>query len=139
MIGFLRILAKPFTWFWFTATFQTKAVIVGIILVLFGTVFVWRSCSSRRAKIDLQNIEKVNSQNRQERQAELQKVIEQNADVVKTVDDRTTIADANVEQRNAQIYAKIKDADEKIEAAKQQGRDVTSDELECILVPEHCK
>lgn len=113
-------------------------VLVGIIITVLG---LWlRSCvRTRRAKISEASIQKINKANDAERKAELEKVINDNADVIKTVDERKTLAEAHEAERDAAIWAKIQDADEKIVAAKAQGHDVTSEELHCILVPGDCK
>ena len=107
-------------------------VIVGIVLfILLITSF--RSCG-KKATIDQEQINKINSANEKERKLELQKVIEQNQEVVATVDNRTTIAETNVVERNRQIDEKIKEVDKKIIEAKAQGKDVTAEELEALLL-----
>lgn len=116
-------------------------IIVGCIAVavILGVVIGTYSCLRKTPKLDIKNIEKINKANETERRAELQKVIEQNADVVKTVDGRNAISEQDEASRQLAIYQKIQDADEKIQAAKSQGKDVTGEQLECILIPENCK
>jgi DNA-binding transcriptional MerR regulator len=109
------------------------AIALGIIVF-----FVFRSCG-RSKGIDVKNIEKINSENKAERQQELREVVEENADAIKTVDGRTTIAETNVVERDRLVDEKVKEADKKIEEAKQQGQDVSSEQLECILLPEKCQ
>lgn len=121
-----------------------KAVLLTVMILaailLFAVVaFFYRHCGPKTASIDLKSVEKINKANETERKAELQKVIEQNADVIKTVDERNTIAETNETERNAQIFAKIQEADRKIAEAKASGRDVTSAELEKILCPNGCR
>lgn len=115
-----------------------KFVSIGLVVVILLIIAIsglWlRSCLKKPAKLDIKNIEKINKANEAERRAELQKVIEQNADVVKTVDGRNAIAEQDEASKQAAIWAKINDADEKIQAAKSQGRDVTGPELECMLM-----
>jgi len=119
-----------------------KIVIIGLIaiaaLVLLFLVLSLRSCFKKEAKIDLEQIEKINKANEADRKKELQKIIEDNADVVSTVDNRTAIAETNVIERNRLIDEKIKAVDQKIAEAKTQGRDITGPELECLLIPENC-
>ncbi len=114
------------------------AMILGIIAI---TVFcLWvRSCLTKPAKLDIKNIEKINKANETDRKAELQTEIERNAGVVKTVDGRNSIAEVNETEKQAQINAKIEEVSDKVAQAKASGHDVTSDELECMLVPENCK
>lgn len=115
-----------------------KAVLLAVtilaaILLFLIVVFFFRHCGPKPATIDQKSINKINAANETERKAELQKVIEQNADVVKTVDERNTIAEINEVEKQAQIHAKIAEADKKIADAKANGRDVTGPELECLL------
>ena len=107
-------------------------ILAGLIVVIVF-LFVFRSCGRRPASIDQESINKINSANEAERKKELQNVIEDNADVVRTVDNRSTVAETNVIERNRLIDEKIKQADQAISNAKAQGRDVTGPELECIL------
>jgi DNA-binding transcriptional MerR regulator len=113
-------------------------IVVPVVAVLIVAVFVFRGCGGRKG-IDIEKIEKINSENAAERKKELQEVIEKNAEVVQTVDERTTIAETNVVERDRLIDEKVKEVDAKIAEAKKQGRDVTQEELECMLVPENCK
>lgn len=114
-------------------------MILGAILLVVIVAFFYRHCGPKPASIYMKSVNKINKANEIERKAELQKMIEQNADVVKTVDQRNTIANEDERTRDAAIWAKIQQADQKIADAKAGGRDVTSAELECILVPENCK
>jgi hypothetical protein len=116
-----------------------KIFAIAVVVIVFVVLF-YKACSGKKpVKIDLETVQKVNSADRREREAELQKVIEENSDVISTVDNRSAIAETNVVERNREIDARVKEADRKIEEAKRQGRDVTSEELECILVPENCQ
>jgi Co/Zn/Cd efflux system component len=124
--------------FWFvTDNWRVTLPVLGVIVLLVLIALAYRGCK-RQAKIDLQSIEKINTANRQEREAELRKVITENQDVIKMVDERTAIAETQVEVREQVIEEKIKEADKKIVEAKSQGKDVTSAELECILIPANC-
>jgi len=113
--------------------------IIAIVLVLGLVIGFFKSCGRKTVKIDQESINKINSENRKEREAELQKVVEENSDVVNTVDNRTAIAETNTIERNRLIEEKVKAVDAKIAEAKQQGRNVTQEELECLLVPENCQ
>ena len=115
--------------------------VMGLIVVVVIAGGLWfKSCrENHRLKVYQKQVEKINKADEKERKAELQKVIDDNADVITTNDQRSTIAQANEDQKQAQIYSKIQEADQRIADAKAQGRDVSQDELECILVPAHCK
>lgn len=107
-------------------------VAIVLVVVIVPTVFIFRACN-KPPKLDIKNVEKINKANATERRKELQVTIEQNADVVRTVDGRNAISETNEAERQAAIWSKINDADDKIKAAKSQGRDVTGPELECML------
>ena len=119
-------------WGWVWAHKRLVLYIAAGLALLLAIVFVFRSCG-KKASIDQEQINKINAANEKERKAELQKVIEENQEVVATVDNRTTIAETNVVERNRLIDEKIKEVDKKIAEAKQQGHDVTAEELECLL------
>jgi type II secretory pathway pseudopilin PulG len=118
-------------------------VVIGLLTLLAAGLSI-RSCVSRHRadhalKVEQQTVAKINSANEQEKRQALQQVITENDDVVKTVDQRTAIAESDEATRQLAINQKIDDADEKIAQAKAQGKDVSSAELECILVPDHCQ
>lgn len=105
---------------------------IGLILLL---VLLYQGFCARPAtvKIDEEAISKINSQNRAERIKELTEVVEDNTETIKTVDNRSTLSEINVVERNAEVDAKVRKADEAIEHAKRHGRDVKKEELECLL------
>lgn len=109
---------------------------IGIILLI--SIFWLKSCFTKEIKIDQEQIQKINSQNEKERKEELKKVIEENSTVIKTVDERNEISETNINERNKVIQEKIQEADRKIQEAKKIDGNVTSSELECILIPEKC-
>jgi hypothetical protein len=111
------------------------AIALGVIVLV---VLFYKACGHKKASIDLQTVDKINNANERDRKAELRKTIEDNATVVNTVDNRSTIAETNVVERDRQIEEKVKAADAEIQKAKSQGHDVTSQELECILTGD-CK
>ena len=118
--------------------FVCVAAAICVFLIAIGLIY--RSCTRPvpKAQVDLKTVEAINKQNREERLKALEKTIQENADVVETVDRRSTIAAEDEASRNAAIWAKIAEVNEKVEAARLQGRDVSQEELECMLVPEHC-
>lgn len=125
--------------FWFCI--DNWRVLLPILGVLVAVILVNRACSKPKG-IDIKDVEaidKINRGNETERRKQLEKVIVENQEVISTVDERNTIAAESEAEKQAAIWAKINDADAKIAEAKRQGRDVTQDELECILVPENCK
>lgn len=123
---------------WIVAHWRMVLTIVGLIFVLTAVALLWNRCK-KEVKFDQATVDKINNGNRKEREQELRKKVEDNADVIKTVDGRTEITNVNVVERNREIDARVKAADDAILAAKSQGRDVTQDDLECLLVPENCK
>jgi len=112
--------------------------LVGIAVLALG---LWlRSCwTAHKLKVSQEQIQKINEANRAERIKELQKIVDDNADVIKTVDNRTALSETNVVERNRMIDDRVREADKAIEAAKQQGKDVSGEELDCLLIPEHCQ
>lgn len=110
-------------------------IVLGVFLLLFVLIFVLKACNRpAKVKIDESQIQKINSENRAERIKELTEVVEANADVIKTVDERTELVDVAAEARNAEVDARVKKADEKIQEAKANGKDVTAEELENLLL-----
>ena len=107
-------------------------VLIGVAVLAFG---LWaKSCwTNHKLKVSQAQVDKINQANEHDRKAELQKVIDDNADAVRTVDNRTAISETNTIERNRLIDDKIKEADKKIQDAKAQGHDVTQAELECML------
>lgn len=123
---------------WLVANWRKVAIALAVVIVLFSVAALWRACKPKD-KIDGANIQKINSVDRKERVEEIERVLTENSNVVKTVDNRTTIAETNVVERNRELDEKIKDADRKIAEAKKAGGDITSEQLECILIPENCQ
>lgn len=119
---------------WLKSNWKSVIVGVGIFVIILFVFFTFKGCfTPAPLRVDEDSLQKINSQNATERKKELQTLIEDNKEVVRTVDERTTIAETNVIERNREVDQKIVEADKKIEAAKSQGKDVTSEELECIL------
>lgn len=118
-----------------TAKYYVKIalVIIGIIIAL-TLIFSIKSCLTPEPKIDQETIQKINSANEKERKAELEKTIKENSDVIKTVDDRNTISDLDVQERQKEIDKKVREAELKVQQSKNQGKDVTQEELKKILM-----
>lgn len=103
-------------------------IFIGIIaVILFITVFIIFKACDGSTTIDEEQIQKINQANEKERKEELKKILVENEETIKTIDNR-----------NISIEEKIREADKKIVEAKNNGRDVTSEELECILL-ENCQ
>lgn len=102
-------------WYWI-------ALGIGILVLFF--VLVSGSCrNERKVEINEEAIQKVNSADRREREAALEKVITENRDAIESVDNR-----------NISIQQEIKRAEAAIEASKRQGKDVSAEELEVLLL-----
>lgn len=105
----------------------------GGVLLLAALLFIYRACGPKPVKVDEAALSKINSENAAERRKALEETIYDNAETVKTVDERTTIAESNVVEMQREVDKKVAEADKKIEAAKKQGKDVTAEDLECLL------
>ncbi len=123
---------------WITAHWKLIAGIVAaaILVVVAFLTYAWLK---PQPKIDLDTVDRINRANDSERKKELQDVIEDNQDVIRTVDNRSALNETNVVERNREIDAKVKAANDAIAEAKRQGRDVTEAELKCLLVPTNCQ
>lgn len=132
------MLKKIWDIWWLKFTLVPKLISAAVLLVILLLPFLWLRGCSKPPVIDEEKINKINSANEKERKAELQKVIEENQEVIETVDNRTTIAETNVIERNRVIDEKVKEADKAIAEAKKRGRDVTAEELECLLTGNLC-
>jgi regulatory protein YycI of two-component signal transduction system YycFG len=106
---------------------------VAALILLLVVILLFKKCGGSKATIDENAIQKIITANEIERKKELTKVIEDHSEVVTTADNRSTIAETNVIERDRKIAEKVKQANDAITAAKQQGRDVTGPELECLL------
>jgi uncharacterized membrane protein len=113
------------------------AVGVVIFLVIFGLVY--RSCSSKSAKVDLETVDKINDGNKAEVRKEVRELVEENAEVVTTVDNRTTIAETNVVERERVLDEKVRVVEQKIAEAKSIDGNVSQEDLQCALVPSDCQ
>lgn len=117
--------------------FRAILIGLGITVVLVSVMLVYDRCKSK-PKIDQESITKINNANEDRRKEELKKVIEANAGVIKSDTEDTALVNLEVEKKNAEIDKKVEEADQKVQEAKQRGQDVTSEQLECILVPANC-
>lgn len=124
---------------WNQWTWPLKLGTVVAILVLLLIVFLsFRSCGKKEAKIDHEAIQKVNSANKAEARQQVREMVEENLEVVEAVGNRTVLAEANAVERDRLIEEKVHDADAKVNAIKDQGGNVTQEQLQCILVPSDC-
>lgn len=115
-----------------------KKYLIGLAALI---IFIWvagftDSCGG--STIDQEELQKINSAERKERLQELDKNVRENLDTLKTVDGRNVATETSVQEREAIIANIVREGDRKVEEAKRQGRDVTSEELECVLLPEKC-
>ncbi len=131
MLGTARFL------FLFKDHWRKMLIVVAILAVAIVVGQFYKACKTKPS-IDIKTVEKLNKANETERLKELETTIVENADVIKTVDGRNSIAELSEDEKQAAIWAKVREADAKIAKAKTQGRDVTGPELECLLVPENC-
>jgi len=109
------------------------AIGVGITILLLGIFFTYQSCKPQ-PKIDIETVNTINNANEQKRIEELTKKINDNAEIIKSNDNRTALTELNIEERDKQIAEKVKEVDLKIQEVKKEGRDVTQEELECLLM-----
>jgi hypothetical protein len=118
------------------ATLRNALYLVGTVGFLTGVILIYRACNKppKPLTVDEPTLSKINSHNAAERQKALEETVYENAEVVKTVDERTTIAESNVIEMQREVDKKVAEADKKIEAVKREKGDVTAEELECILV-----
>jgi hypothetical protein len=110
--------------------------LAGAVLILAALLFVYRACSKpqKPLTIDEASLSKINSPNAAERQKALEETVYENAEAVKTVDERSTIAESSVIEMQREVDKKVAEADKKIEAVKREKGDVSAAELECILM-----
>lgn len=125
-----------------TAAKWGKRIFVGAIILavlLVGLIIV--KCSGRDSPkvINEETLSKVKNADRQTIQKEFQTIIDNNADVVRTVDNRSTVAEVNAVERNRLADDKARQAADAVIAARLQGRNVTAEELECLLTGNLCK
>lgn len=108
-----------------------------LALVIFAAIVFMglgvRSCFHKAPHIDEKAINTINTANEKERKAELEKIVTENADVIKTVDGRNTITELTTEERSQAVADKVADANAKVEAAKAGGKDVTQEELIALI------
>jgi len=132
------MLSRIFGWYWNTAAWPLKLAIGVPILVIFIVLVVsLKSCLTPKPNlhVDEDDLRGVNSRNAAERDKALTTVLEKNKDVVQTVEKDSTLADTNVVERNRKIDEAVREADRKVQEAKRSlGRDVTSEELERLIM-----
>jgi phage tail sheath protein FI len=110
----------------------------GAILLTFIVVMVAVKRPGPRPKVDEATLQKINSANETTRIDALNKTVDENEQIVTTVGNRSTIVEVNRVERERETAEKVAEVNQKIAAAKADGRDVTQSELECMLVPGNC-
>lgn len=115
-----------------------KAIVVGLaILILLSYVAGFSTCGKPR--IDQESIQIINNANEEKRKEELEKKVNENLDVIKSADKNTELSNLEIEERQKEIDKKVEELDKKVEEAKRNGKDITQEQLECMLVPENCQ
>lgn len=125
-----------------TAAKWGKRIFLGLVVLvalIIGLIVVKCAGGDSPKVINEETLQKVKNGDRSTIQKELQDRIDSNAETVRTVDNRTTIAEVNVVERNKAADAKVKQAADAVIAARQQGRDITAEELECLLTGNLCR
>lgn len=142
--GAILFLAKPLArltgWDMTVAQRAVWAVVIIVALIAVAVVFN-RACNwLGRAKVTTpQEVQKINDADERTRKEALRKTVEDHADVVKTVDERTALSDVNVIERNREVDAKVDAADQEVQKIRaERGRDATQEEVECILTGNDC-
>jgi hypothetical protein len=97
------------------------SIVLGAILsvLLFGWIF---NACKKEPKIDEENLQKINSQIEERREAELEKILIENKIIEKSVNDRT-----------AESEQKIKAVEQKVKEAREFDGNVTAEDLKKIL------
>src|SRR5687767_12790548 len=114
------MLKKLWDIWWLKFKWPLKLISGVAVILLVLLPFLWlRGCGKPSAKIDLETVDKINSKNAAEAKKEVREVVEENLTVTTTVDNRTTLAEANAVERDRLIEEKIKEVDKKITEAKQ--------------------
>jgi uncharacterized protein HemX len=128
-MAFLLFLKKY--WIWIVG-----ALVIFFVLILGAALY---SHLKKTPTIDQAQIQKINSADEKEKKQAEQEIVQQNIDVIQSNESNRTLTEANVDERNRQSDQKIVELDKKVAEAKSQGRDVTQEEVQCILAPDSCK
>ena len=113
------------------------AIGAGIFILLVSVFLVYDGCKAKPT-IDLETVNKINNANEKEAKEELTKKVQESADVIVQAEETTRNVELTVDERNRLIQEKIAEAEKKVAEAKNQNRDVTQEELQCLLVPSDC-
>jgi hypothetical protein len=114
-------------------------VVVGLIasIAIAVLIFGWMVSGwfKTKPKMDHDTADRINSKNREEVKAEVRERVEENTDVMTTVDGRNYLNDVNAVEKNRKIDEKTNELTGRIEQVKQEKkRDLTSEEVECVLM-----
>lgn len=137
----MTVLLSALTWIVIHVRKNLKVylyIAAGLALLLL-LVIAFRSCGKSKAKVDLETVDKINSKNEAEAKKAVRKTVEENMDVATTVDNRSTLAEVNIIERERLLEEKIKVVDRQIAEARAQGQDITQEQLQCLLVPSDCQ
>lgn len=120
---------------------QLAQKLVVVILISFALVlllwFGWviKGWLTPKPKMDHDTADRINSKNREVIKQEVKERVEENTDVMTTVDGRNYLNDVNTVERNRKIDEKTNELVGRIEQVKQEKkRDLTSEEVECVLM-----
>lgn len=114
-------------------------LLVSAFIVVLSYVAGFSTFCSSGPKVDLETVDKINSKNEKEAHKALEEAVNKNLDVIKSADESTTLSDLDIETRQKESDKKVAELEKKVEDVQKQGRNVTQEELECMLVPEHCQ
>ena len=119
---------------------KAQSIVIVILITLIGLAVLWFgwvvvSWFKPKPKLDLDTADKINSKDRKVIQEEVKERVEDNADIIKTVDERNYLNEVNSVERNRKVDEKVAEITGKIEKVKEEKkRELTSDEVECILM-----
>lgn len=105
-------------------------------VVLFVFVAVWfNSCGGNTPPVFTpESLNKINAAESERIEKVVREEIEKNAEAKRAVGDRTANAESDAERNKQEVDEKARKAAEKVKEARNQGRDVTAEELECIVL-----
>ena len=112
----------------------TLAFIVGAILFVYLVVGI-NSCGKNTAPVFTpESLNKINTAESERIEKVVREEIEKNAEAKRTVGDRSANAEADAQREKREVDEKARRAAEKVIEARNQGRDVTGPELDCIVL-----
>lgn len=110
------------------------AAVVAFVLFVYLIVGL-NSCGKNTPPVFTpESLNKINSAEREQIDKVVREVITENTEAKHTVDNRTATSEAEAERLKQEVDEKARKAAEKVIEARNQGRDVTAEELECIVL-----